>query len=271
MGDIDAVIVSFERRDLLLRCCASLRTHAPDARMIVVDNASADGSAEAVAKAYPTAAVIPMGSNAGFAAASNRGAAHGMAPWILLLNPDAELTAGALPALLAALEADPGAAAAGPRIRGEDGELELSVGRTMSLCNDAMFKLLESLRGKRLLRGLLERRYRSSRAVASLSGACMLLRRAAWEELGGMDEGFFLYAEDVDLCLRLRNAGWRLRFVAAAEIRHLRGAATGLDRATTAAHYWSSQQRFYSKHRTRLQQRLLAWWHRRRDGAGRMG
>lgn len=262
MTSTDVVLVSYERRDLLLRCCASVRMHAPQANLIVVDNASSDGSAAAVTRECPAARVISLPRNLGFATAANRGAAAGSAPWILLLNPDAELTPEALPALGRALEANGRCAAAGPRIRGEQGELELSVGRTLSPANDAMFKLLERWRGKALLAACLERRYRRSRAVTSLSGACMLVRRSAWEQVGGMDEGFFLYAEDVDLCLRLRAAGWRLRYVAEAEIRHRRGAAASLDPTATLSHYRDSQRRFYAKHRSAWQQRLLARWQR---------
>lgn len=266
MNDLDVVIVSYRRRSLLLDCCASVREHAPGARIIVVDNASADGSVAAVLAAHPDATVIAMASNLGFATAANRGVAAGQSPWILLLNPDARLTPGALPALHAALAADPGAAAAGPRIRGNGGELELSVGRTMSLCNDAAFKFVGRFQSRALVRHALERRYRRSRDTNSLSGACLLARRDAWEQVGGMDEAFFLYAEDVDLCRRWRTAGWRLRYVAEAEIHHQRGAAASLDPGAAIAHYRDSQRRFYAKHRSPAQQRLLSWWHGRRHG-----
>lgn len=266
MSAVDVVVVSYQGRDLLLRCCRSVGEHAPEARLLVVDNASTDDSAAAITGAWPQATVLELATNLGFAAACNRGVAAGAAPLVLLLNPDAELTAGALASMALALQEDEGCAAAGPQIRGPGGELELSVGRTMSIANDIMFKLLGPLRNVFPLTGILERRYRRSRTVASLSGACLLVRREAWEAVGGMDEAFFLYAEDVDLCHRLRQAGWRLRYVAEARVRHARGAVTGRDPAATRAHFRASQRRFYEKHRPRLQRTLLSWWQRLSGG-----
>jgi hypothetical protein len=134
---------------------------------------------------------------------------------------------------------------------GAEGECELSIDRTLSTWNEARFKLIELLYrdGRGPLAASVQRRMARSRAVRSLSGACILLRREAFERVGGFDERFFLYAEDVDLCLRLRQAGGKLMYVAEAVVEHDRGASRATDPAATALQYRRSQIAFYRKHR----------------------
>jgi GT2 family glycosyltransferase len=121
----------------------------------------------------------------------------------------------------------------------------------LSLTNEARFRLTEALYrdGRGPLAALVRKRMARSRAVDSLSGACMLLRRAAFEQVGGFDERFFLYAEDVDLCLRLRRAGGELVYVADAIVEHDRGASRATDPDASELHYRRSQIAFYRKHR----------------------
>ncbi len=245
----DVVVVSYNQSDRLLACLAAAAAARPAVRLIVVDNASADGSAEAVAAAYPDADVIALPENIGFAAGVNRGAAIGEAPYILLLNNDARLGPEALERMRQALDNEK-VAAVGPRLLGLDGEIELSLDRTLSPWNEARFRVLGALygSGRGAVAARVRRRYASSRDVVSLSGACILLRREAFDQADGFDERFFLYAEDVDLCLRLRQAGWRLRYEADAVVEHDRGASRATAPAATALHYRRSQIAFYRKH-----------------------
>jgi GT2 family glycosyltransferase len=244
----DVIVVSYNQRDRLLAGLASVAD--ADARLIVVDNDSVDDSAAAVRQRFPRADLVELERNIGFGAAVNRGAALGNAPYILLLNNDARLRAGALEALTTALQS-PGVVAAGPLMLGAEGECELSIDRTLSTWNEARFKLIELLYrdGRGPLAASVQRRMARSRAVRSLSGACILLRREAFERVGGFDERFFLYAEDVDLCLRLRQAGGKLMYVAEAVVEHDRGASRATDPAATALQYRRSQIAFYRKHR----------------------
>ena len=138
----DVVVVSYNQRDRLLAGLASAQAAGPNLRLIVVDNASVDGSAAAAQKAFPGADVVALDENVGFAAAVNHGAGRGTAPHILLLNNDARLTPEALETLTRAL-GDAGAVAAGPRLLGADGAVELSLDRTLSPWNEARFKILE--------------------------------------------------------------------------------------------------------------------------------
>ncbi len=249
---MDVVIVSYERSDLLLRCCASVRHHAPAARMIVVDNASTDGSASTARRDFPEALVLENERNLGFGTAVNRGVAAGDGQLILLLNSDAELAPGSLETLVATLDREPRAAGCGPRLSGPSGDIELSIGRTMSPASELFFKILEPLYGGGAgpLTGVVERFYAQSRRTRFLTAACLLLRREAFEEVGGMDERFFLYAEDVDLCMRLSRAGWHFRYTPDAEIEHQRGASAGVRPLQTELAYRASQLELYRKHRS---------------------
>jgi len=270
IAPIDVVVVSYNRRDLLERCLASLRESGRTTRVFVVDNDSSDGSAGLVSDHYPEVELILNDANVGFAAAVNRGVKRGHAPAVLLLNSDAAVETTTLDVLERALEVDPRLAAVGPRIVGDDGTLELSTGRTMSLLNEAWFKLVKTVGGSQgwLLGWSLRRHYASDRDTGSLTAACLLIRREAYEDVAGLDERFFLYAEDVDLCRRLRQAGWRLRYVAQATVRHLRGGSGRRDPATAALAYRASQIAFYAKHRGPLSSLLLRAYLETKYGLG---
>lgn len=246
----DVVVVSYNQRERLLAALASVLRTAPTAHLIVVDNGSADGSAEAAAQEFPDADVVALDENIGFGAAVNRGVARGSSPYILLLNNDARLRPQTLERLVDALE-EPGVVAAGPSIHGPHGEVELSIDRTLSLTNETRFRLIELLyrSGRGPLAGVVRRKMSRSRAVRSLSGACMLLLRTAFVDVDGFDERFFLYAEDVDLCLRLRRRGGTMVYVADAAIDHDRGASRATAPEASELHYRRSQIAFYRKHR----------------------
>ncbi|MFQ5742261.1 MAG: glycosyltransferase family 2 protein [Acidobacteriota bacterium] len=260
-AEVDIIVVSYNQRQRLLDCCRSALAGNLPVQLIVVDNASTDGSAGAVRHSYPAALTLPMSSNLGFAAAVNRGVRAGRAPQILLLNNDAVLHPEALPRLAEALEEER-VAAAGPRLIGVGGQVELSLGRTLGPFNEAAFRLLEWLyrEGTGPLAGCVNRYYRQPHRTRSLSAACMLLKRAAVEEIGGFDERFFLYAEDVDLCRRLRQRGWCLRYVPAALVEHRRGASAATERQRVARVYRQSQLAFYRKHHGALAAHLLRFY-----------
>jgi GT2 family glycosyltransferase len=227
--DIDAIVVNWNTRDLLRRSLLSLRTsQRPVRHIIVVDNASADGSAEMVSDEFPGVGLLRMSRNVGFARANNVAFRHSDAEAVLLLNSDAELSPGALGALDAALAADPHVAAAGPVLVGSDGRVQYEGARRDPTILGELGNITHL--NTRLPRSALARYlmnewdHRSTRDVEVLSGACMLIRRSALGERL-FCEDFFMYGEDIELCQRLRAAGWRLRYVSAAEVAH-RGGAT---------------------------------------------
>jgi N-acetylglucosaminyl-diphospho-decaprenol L-rhamnosyltransferase len=232
--DLSIILVSYRSREPLLACLGALRADAAAAglrlEIVVVDNDSRDGTLEALAAAFPEVRVIANGENVGYARAVNQGLAATAAPFALVLNPDCEIHPGALRALLAHAAAHPRAGIAGPRILNPDGTLEFSArafpGPLTFLFN--RYSLLTRLfPGNRFSRRYLltDWDHASVREVDWISGACMLARRAAVEQVGGMDEAFFMFNEDVDWCRRMKQAGWAVTFEPAAVVVHHIGAS----------------------------------------------
>jgi GT2 family glycosyltransferase len=219
------IIVSFNCREELRQCLRSV----PATRVVVVDNASTDGSAEM--------AHIANKTNRGFAAACNQGIAATTEPFVLLLNPDT--VNPPLQQLLDCMETNPEAGACGPRILNPDGSPQISCRRFPTWWRMALAEL--GLRNFYYVR-------HPGREVEQLMGSCLLLRRAALEEVGLLDERFFLYFEEVDLCWRLKNAGWKILFVDDATITHTGGASSRPVRAEALRHRYESLFTFYRKH-----------------------
>ncbi len=248
---VAVVVVSFEARETLLAGLDSVRTHASvPLELVVVDNASSDGSAAAVRAAHPGALVIGNPDNVGFARAGNQGWRASRAPHVLFLNPDAEVTPGAIETLAGLLEARPEVGAAGPRTRSGDGTIQVSTGPDLTL--------LAERRQRRLVRGVARRdpaalaeaeaRHAREHEPAWVSGSCLIARRAALERVGGFDERFFLYEEDADLCRRIRAAGWRVVFTPAAEVRHALGRSMARAPRRARLEYHRSHLLYYRKH-----------------------
>ena len=245
---VDVVIVSYNSRDRLGACVGPL-LETPGANVIVVDNASRDQSLEAVRDLPVQAIQLPV--NGGFAHGVNAGWRAGSAPYVLLLNPDARIDAGSLETLVRALEADPGIGAVAPRILDDAGSLDYSLRRFPRLRSTyarALFlhRLFPTASWTdELIRdhAVYERRGNPD----WVSGACILLRRDALVELDGLDEGFFMYSEDIDLCRRLRAAGYELLYEPEALVEHEGGASA--PRAELLPVLAASRLRYAAKHR----------------------
>jgi GT2 family glycosyltransferase len=174
---------------------------------------------------------------------------------LLFLNPDARLEAGALRALAAKLGADPRLGAVAPELAYPDGRLQFAWSPDRSVLGELVQKLRNRFEGALWNHRALPAVWRALVGPGWYSAACLLVRRTAFEEVGGFDEGYFLYFEDADLCVRLRRAGWRLAQERAARAVHLCGASSGA--GPTRAAYRDSQLRFYKAHRPRWEQRLV--------------
>ena len=245
------VVVSFEAGEALLAALASLRAHASiPLRVVVVDNASTDGSVEAVRRSHPAALVIANPENVGFARACNQGWRASEAPHVLFLNPDAEVGPGALEALVRVLEERPDVGAVGPRTRSPDGTIQVSTGPDLTLASEWAQRRLVRGVARRDPRAVAEAEARHAREHEPdwVSGACLLVRRAALEAVGGFDERFFLYEEDADLCRRLRLAGWRVVFTPAAEVRHRLGHSMAKAPRRARLEYERSHRLYYRQH-----------------------
>lgn len=226
---------------------------AVSCEIVVVDNASTDGSAEVV-RAFPSVRLIRLPRNAGFSAANNVGIRSTAGDLVLLLNNDTIVPPGAVDRLVTALEGDPGAGIAGPRLVDERGAAELSFGPMISPLGELRQKLLTLLYGRGFwpVRKWVERATRRRQYVDWVSGACLLVRRRAAEAAGLLDERFFLYTEDVDFCATVRTNGWKVLFTPDAEIVHLRGRSRSTAPAEANAAYRRSHLAFYEKHHPRM-------------------
>ncbi|HJZ76310.1 MAG TPA: glycosyltransferase family 2 protein [Vicinamibacterales bacterium] len=236
------IIVSHNTCDDLARCLDSLHAAPPRVthEIVVVDNQSIDGSVDA-ARRWPDVRVIDVGSNAGFARANNLGLRATASTHVLLLNSDTIVPAGAIDALVAELDRDSGVAVVGPRLVDGRGRPELSFGRMIGPLNE--------LRQKRLGQSNdVDRLTRQRQFPDWVSGACLLVRRADADAVGGLDERFFMYTEDVDFCAAIRARGRRILFTPDVEVVHLRGRSAATAPDTTNAAYRRSQVAFYEKH-----------------------
>jgi GT2 family glycosyltransferase len=228
---VSAVIVHYRTPDETVEAALAVASTAPDAEIVVVDNASGDRIRERLADAVPRARVVVEEENRGYGAACNRGARETSRPFLLLLNSDAKVETGAIEALVAALDTDPLAAAVGPRLSDPDGSLQPSIQRLPTpwriFCESSGLAFLSGGRG--FLRGHAASREDHDRAqsVETLRGAALLARRTAFDVAGGFDEAFFLYAEETDLAARWRSRGYRVLFEPAARVVHVGGASGG--------------------------------------------
>jgi len=225
------VVVNYEAGDLLTACVASLLADdsAGTPEIVVVDNGSTDGSVTALQVAHPVVGVVVPGHNLGYAAAANVGIAATTAPVVVVCNPDLEVERGTAAAALARFAAEPDLAAVGPRIVNPDGSQYPSARRDPGMPDAVGHAFL----GLIAPRNRFTRRYRELDADASrprdvdwVSGAMIFLRRAALTSVGGWDDRYFMYLEDVDLCWRLRRLGWRVAYEPGGRATHLQGAST---------------------------------------------
>jgi N-acetylglucosaminyl-diphospho-decaprenol L-rhamnosyltransferase len=227
---VTAVVVNYNARDHLLECLRSLRADGVE-EVVVVDNASTDGSRAAVARLDREVEVVPTGGNLGFGAAANRGLAVARGEYVAVLNPDVVVESGTMKALAAALDADAGLGAVAPRVDNPDGTLYPSV-RAFPTLSDAVG---HAFLGFVAPRNRFSRRYRMldwDHARASdvdwASGTCLMLRATALGDQARFDESYFMYVEDVDLCWRLHDAGWRVGYEPAGRVVHTVGASSEL-------------------------------------------
>jgi hypothetical protein len=253
MPRLSIVIVSYNSTSDLEPCLRSLTDPSPrtDHEIVVVDNASTDGTPQYLRHRWPGIRLIDAGANLGFAAANNLAIRQTFGELVLLLNPDTIAPSGEIDRLVQALEADPAAAVAGPRIVDAEGRTELSFGAMISPVSELRQKIL--VKGHRhrvpVLSQLVERLTSTTKYVDWVSGACLLIRRPDLEAAGLLDERFFMYTEDVDLCAAVRGRGRRILFVSTVRIVHRRGGSAGSVQAATERAYRRSHVAFYEKHR----------------------
>jgi len=239
LSQLAVVVVSFCTRDALRKCLRSV-VAAGATEIVVADNGSADGSAQMVARDFPTAHLLVDQSNPGYGAAANAGIARCRAKYALLLNADTWIRPGSVESLTAYLDAHPRAALVGPRLLNEDGSLQRSCHQfpaplmTMldyswrSSGTDTAWRVGRVLSRIPLLRRRSPDAFPHDRAclVPWVSGAALAIRLSAFEAVGRFDPSYFMYFEEVDLAYRLHLAGWETHFAPVTDVTHLGGAST---------------------------------------------
>jgi GT2 family glycosyltransferase len=227
---VSICIVSWNTRDLLDACAASIAKHTTlPHEVIVVDNASADGTVAMLRERHPHVRVIASEQNLGFVLGNNVAAREARGEHVMLLNPDTALASDVLRGLVAVLESDPKIGIVGPKLLNADGSVQPTCAARLPTPWNEFTSMLFL---HRVAPGLFPDRELSSwdhmddRDVESISGACMLLRKSLWESLGGFDEAVFMYAEDLDICRRVGASGLRLRYVAGESVFHYEGSSS---------------------------------------------
>jgi N-acetylglucosaminyl-diphospho-decaprenol L-rhamnosyltransferase len=247
---LSAIIVSFNTREKTLRCLSALFSDAPTVETIVVDNGSTDGSADAIEARYPAVSVVRSSVNLGFSAANNLAIRQATADLILLLNSDAYIGTGAVAALIEFLEANPKVAAVGPQLSNLDGSLQRSCFKFPGPGRSALDFLLvtAAVPNHRKLGDYRAWPHDSNRIVDFVTGACMLIRRSALDDVGLLDENFFFYFEEADWCLRATRAGWLIAFTPTARVLHEGGGSGKARPLAVFQEFQRGHERFIAKH-----------------------
>lgn len=251
--ELSAVVVSWNVRSHLRRCLASLwAQEGVEMEVVVVDNASADSSPAMVRDEFPRTRLVVNSVNRGYAAATNQGMGLSRGRYLLLINPDTEVLADAPIQMMDYLEADPGVGLVGPQLLNPDGTVQSSRRRFPSL----LTAFVESTILQRYLDGLLHlRRYYCRdtpddqvQEVDWMVGACLMARRKVVEAVGGLDETFFMYFEEVDWYLRTRRVGWGAVYLPTAQVIHHYGQSSDQNLARRHLYFQRSKWLFYRKH-----------------------
>jgi hypothetical protein len=255
---ISVLVVSYGVKELLERCLRSLQMDEWS-EIIVVDNASPDGSAEMVRTRFPGLRLLALPANRGFSSAVNEGAAAATGDVLFLLNPDTVVPLGTRSGVLRMLAAHPNVAVFGIRQVDAEGNFQLSIGFKPSLFTEILRCFLQRRidAGDRKLAARLDRLFSSPRPIPWVTGASLLVRRDAFEAVHGFDEGFFLYFEDIDFCLRVRRKGGVVHYDPTVTVLHHRAASARSSPGRAALEYRRSQLRFWEKHSGRWARRAV--------------
>ena len=252
------IVLQYNHADLTRQCLISLLAHV-DRRhqVILVDNHSTEQDARELAGDFPSVTLVACQENGGFSRGNNAGAVHATGDILLFLNNDTLIQADFVAPLLRRFDKSPRAGIVGPRLLNGDGSFQLSAGRLPTIAQEMFDKVIAVAidSGNRTVSRIVERQFTRPTLVGWVTGAALAIRRDVFDLVGGFEESFFMFFEDKDLCARVRRAGFEVWFDPTSEVKHLRGASAN---PRTALIYRASQVHFYRRHRSRLEQRLLA-------------
>jgi len=256
--DLSVIIVNWNTKDLLCQCLDSLTQTLKkmDTEIFVVDNGSTDGSVAAIREKFPRVRLVENRVNLGFARANNRAISLSSGEYLLLLNPDTKVKDEAISQMLSFMNAHAKAGLVGGQLFNADGSKQNSIANFPSLATELFNKSLlrwlfpEKFPGK-------ERDYPGPVEVDSVIGACMLVRRETVDQVGLLDEGYFLFLEETDWCYRIKKAGWKIYHIPQAEIFHFQGKSAEAEKAKARIEYYRSRYHYFRKNRGSFQSSVL--------------
>lgn len=261
--DLSIVIVNYNAGAHLRACLAAIAVAAPPAsEIVVVDNASNDGSPDGLPR--PGVRLVRNDRNLGYATACNLGIDATTGRFLLLLNPDTVPAPTSLAELLSFIESHPAVGAVGPKVVRPNGRLDLASRRSFPDPLVAFFRIsgLSRLRPRDPRVARYNLTYLDPDTPGEMdagTGACLLLRRAALDQVGPLDERFFMYGEDLDLCLRLKRAGWQVWYWPKAVVLHVKGVSSRQHSFRMTVEFHRAMQRFYRKHYAARTPAPLRW------------
>ena len=250
MIKLSIIIVNWNTRDLLDQCLKSIYIYHPnsDLEVFVVDNASSDGSTQMIQEQYPQVRILANEQNIGFAGANNQAIRQSTGPYVLLLNPDTVVRSNALKQLISFMDAHPQVGAAGARLLNPDDTLQPSCHPVPTLFRELWRLLhLDALRSYGNY-AMVTWDLDKPQEVDVVQGAALILRRTALNQVGLMDQEYFMYSEEVDLCYRLQKAGWSIFWVPQAKVVHYGGQSTQLVAGKMFLCLYQSKLIFIRKH-----------------------
>ncbi len=248
--DLSIIIVNWNTQDLLLQCLESVyhSVFGIEKEVFVVDNGSIDGTLPVARERFPETRFIENQRNLGFSKANNQALGLSRGEYILLLNPDTLVKNGAIEKLLSFMKAHPRAGGAGALLLNSDGTRQNSIANFPSLATELIPKSLLRWLFPEVFPGK-EKNYSKPIEVESVIGACMILRRDVIEQVGGLDEDYFLFMEETDWCYRIRKAGWKIYHVPQAEVYHFQGKSVEIKKKNAKVEYYRSRYVFFKKNR----------------------
>jgi GT2 family glycosyltransferase len=256
--DLSIVIVNWNTKEYLLRCLGSIFKlgQRMNWEVIVVDNGSQDGSGMEVKKAFPFVHLVENEKNLGFAKAANQGLQKASGRYALLLNPDTQVKGEAIEQLGSFMETHLEAGVAGPQLLNPDGSKQNSIANYPSLATELLNKSFLRWLFPKKFPGK-ERDYSEPVEVDSVIGACMIVRRDAIDQVGLLDEDYFLFLEETDWCYRMAKGGWKIYHVPQAEVDHFQGKSAETVKKRARVEFYRSRYHFFKKNRGSLQWFIL--------------
>jgi len=258
MIDLSVIIVNWNTRDLLVRCLNSITqvTQRMKAEIFVVDNRSSDESGRTVKERFSQVILIENETNLGFAGANNQALRRSKGNYLLLLNPDTQVKEEPIQKLISLMDAHPDVGITGVQLLNSDGSKQNSIANFPSLATELLNKSLLRWLSPGKFPGK-EKDYPEPIEVDSVIGACMMVRREALDQVGLLDEDYFLFLEETDWCYRMKRAGWKIYHVPDAEVYHFQGKSAEKEKKRARVEYFRSRYHFFKKNKGNLQWFIL--------------